>query len=352
MGIEFTESHKGKKVFILGATGFIGFAVTKRLVELGFRNLHCLYRSERKKDEWFRDVDTSGITFLHGEAKQLDVLRKGVEGAEIVFNASGMATDWGHKQEVWEVNVDAPKAMVRMIEQLDALTHYIQVTSAGVYGFAEEQKTEASPLIKNDRFYTASKVDIHAWLREEIKRGHKFPITIIAPSIIWGPGDQIYVPTFKSRLKSKQMFYIGNGQGMDFVHIDDLVDGILLCFFNQQAYNQEYILSGEQPFTFHEYIEKVAEFSELPAPTLTVPAPVVLAVGFLMEWLARLINIFSPRFRPLITRFQVRLLSQPMRLSIAKAGRELGYDPKIDFPNGIEGLRDYVEQCSLSGIDA
>jgi nucleoside-diphosphate-sugar epimerase len=39
-------------------------------------------------------------------------------------------------------------------------------------------------------------------------------------------------------------------------------------------------------------------------------------------------------------------------LSIAKARSELGYDPKIDFPKGIDRLKDYVYQCSLSGIDA
>ena len=28
-----------------------------------------------------------------------------------------------------------------------------------------------------------------------------------------------------------------------------------------------------------------------------------------------------------------------------------GYDPKIDFAKGIDGLREYVYQCSISGID-
>ena len=352
MVIEFTDSQKQKKIFTLGATGFIGFAVTKRLVEMGFGNIHCLYRSESKKDEWFQGIDISAITFLHGDAASLDVLRKGVVDASIVVNASGLATDWGIKQEVWEVNVDAPKAMVRMIEEMGTLTHYIQITSAAIYGFTKEVKTETSLLVKNDRFYTASKVEIHSWLREEIKRGHKFPITVLAPSITWGSGDQIYIPSFKERLKTRQLFFIGKGEVMDFVHIDDLVDGILRCFFNEQAYNKEYILSGNKPFTFHEYIEKIAEFSELPPPTLTVPVPIVMAVGFLMECLARLVNIFSPRFRPLITRLQVRMLSQPFRLSIAKARSELEYDPKIDFAKGIDGLREYVSQCSLSGIDA
>jgi nucleoside-diphosphate-sugar epimerase len=344
MIIEFTASQKQKKVFILGATGFIGFAVIKRLVELGFSNIHCLYRSEMKKDEMFRGIDTRAITFLHGDAAQLNVVRKGVEGADIVLNASGLATDWGIKQEVWEVNVNAPKAMVRMIEEMGTPTHYIQITSASVYGFAKEVKTEASPLVKNDRFYTASKVEIHRWLQEEIKRGHRFPITILAPSIVWGPGDQIYIPVLKDRLKTKRLFYIGKGEGIDFVHIDDLVDGILGCFFNEQTYNEEYILSGHEPFSFHKYIEKIAEFSELPSPNLTVPMPVVLSVGFLMESLARFVNIFSPHFRPIITRFGVRLLSQPFRLSIAKARHELGYDPKIDFAKGIEGLREYIRQ--------
>ena len=100
VNVELAPSQKEKKLFILGATGFIGFAVTRRLVDLGFKNIHCLYRKERKKDKLFQGMDASGITFLCGDVSQLDLLRKGVEGADIVVNASGLVTDWANRREV------------------------------------------------------------------------------------------------------------------------------------------------------------------------------------------------------------------------------------------------------------
>jgi nucleoside-diphosphate-sugar epimerase len=130
MRLDFTDSQKASKVFVLGATGFIGSAVTKRLVELGFTNLYCLCRDEVKKGLLCSDLDASCLSFLDGDVSRRDVLREGIEGAAIVLNTSGAASDWGVKGEFWEVNVDAPKSIVGMIEEAGESTHYIHITSA------------------------------------------------------------------------------------------------------------------------------------------------------------------------------------------------------------------------------
>ena len=138
---------------------------------------------------------------------------------------------------------------------------------------------------------------------------------------------------------------------MDFVHIDDLVDAIMLCFFNERAYNDEYIISGPAPFTFRQYIERIAEFSGLPPPRVRVPFFAVMAVAFAMEYSASLINVVWPRFRPPITRFQARMLAKPLTLSFTKARDGLGYRPVVDFDSGIAGAREYISECDFGGID-
>ena len=85
MKAEFNESQKSRKIFILGATGFIGFAVTLRLIDLGFKNIYCMYRDEKKKDQLFSGLNTSSITFLHGDVSQMEVLKQGLENADIVL---------------------------------------------------------------------------------------------------------------------------------------------------------------------------------------------------------------------------------------------------------------------------
>ena len=337
-------SLKEKKVFVLGATGFIGSAVVKRLGELGLKNIHCLYRSEDKREQLCSCVDASSIRFLRGDVSEVDCLRRGVEGADIVLNASGLATDWGRKRDIWQVNVEAPKAIVNMIREMKARTHYIHITSASVYGFSKVEKTESSPLAVSDPFYTASKVAVHSWLREEMRKGHPFPITILAPSIVWGVGDRIYIPGIKDQLRTGQVFDIGGAEAVDLVHIDDLVDAILLCFSNERSYDQEYIITGPERFTFREYIAKIAEFAELPPPKRTVPLWLAMGLASAAELSARLASLWGRGDRPLITRLQVRLLAMPFRVSNAKAGEELGYHPQIDFAQGIDGLKEYVRE--------
>jgi nucleoside-diphosphate-sugar epimerase len=346
MMIDFTDSQKASKVFVLGATGFIGSAVTKRLVELGFTDLHCLCRDQIRKNQLCSDLDASCIDFLDGDVARHDLLREGVEEAKIVLNASGLASDWGVKEAFWEVNVDGPKAIVGMIEEGGASTQYIHITSASVYGFSDVEKTEASPLVVSDRFYTASKVEIHAWLREKMRQDHSFPITVLAPTIVWGSGDRAYVPGIREQLERGQMVYFRGADAVDFVYIDDLVDAILLCFFNERTYDQEYIINGPRRFTFEEYIQKIAEFSELTPPKRTVPIWLANGIAGVAEGMQRLGRSQDPDQRPVLSRLQVLLFTKAMKASIAKAKEDLGYDPQIGFKEGIGGLREYVQQLS------
>ena len=54
---------------------------------------------------------------------------------------------------------------------------------------------------------------------------------------------------------------------IDFIHIDDLVDAFLLCFFNKRVHNKEFIINGSELFTFKEYMDKIAHYCELPPPS-------------------------------------------------------------------------------------
>ena len=125
-----------------------------------------------------------------------------------------------------------------------------------------------------------------------------------------------------------------------------------MCFFNKRSYNKEFIINGSTQFTFTELIDNIARFCELPPPKKRVSASFMMIMASMMEFKARIINIFKPHYRPLITRFQVRILSEPLRLNSDFITKELGFKPKIDFKQRIEGLKDYVIQCSSTGLDS
>jgi nucleoside-diphosphate-sugar epimerase len=240
---------------------------------------------------------------------------------------------------MWRINAAVPQLIAQHLLTQGATTHFVHISSASVYGFSHAFKTEKSPIVATDPYYTASKAAAHTWLRELMATEPEVPITVLAPVIVWGPGDRAYLPLLKARLRSQQMVYPGKSRPVDFVHIDDLVDAVLLCFDNEQAYNEEFIISGPSPFTFEAYVEGIAEVTQLPPPQVTLPDWVGMAAGFTMEQAAHLVNLIDPAYEPALTRLQVRLLSTPFRVSIHKAQTRLGYEPEIDFAKGMEDER-------------
>lgn len=343
----WTSEQRQRKIFVLGATGFIGSALVKCLATSGFTNVWGSFRSSTKRAEIFKDVDVSRIRFVRGDLSRLDELRSGLESAAIVVNATGVTTDWGPRDLFWEVHVRAPQIVVGSIADS---THFIHLSGGVIYGFSPGVKRETSPLVESDRLYTASKIEGHIRLRQ-LQAQVRPPITIITPAIVWGPGDQTFLPTFRDRLARGQMLYWGKHEPLDAVHIDDLVKAILLCFFNPLAYGQEYIINGNEPLPIKSYVDKIAEYAELPPPTVTIPFKIALGMAWGMEIATRLLNLFWARLRPLLTRFQVCLLAKPLKLSSDKAFRELGYTPQVDMLAGLEGLKEHVREAKFVGID-
>jgi len=347
MEIEFTDSQKASKVFVLGATGFIGAAVVRRLVVLGFTNVHCLYRDEKKRAALCAGIDAGCLSFLHGDVSRPEVLREGVKDAAVVLNAAGYAKGWGAKEDFWAVNVDAPRALVEMMASADDAAgagQFIHISTAGVYGFSKGTKTGTSPLVVSDPLYTASKVESHAWLRERMAAGDSCPITTVAPTIVWGPQDRIYIPGIKEQLASGKLAYFAGAPAVDFVHIDDLADLIVRCFFTERAHNQEFMGNGPQAFTFKVYIDKIAEFAGLPKPARSVPIWLAMGMAMVAEPMTRWANRCDPEKEPYLTRLQMLLFTRPLLAGVAREKTILGYAPTRTFAGAIEGIRDYVRQ--------
>ena len=70
-----------------------------------------------------------------------------------------------------------------------------------------------------------------------------------------------------------------------------------------------------------------------------VPERLVKGLVGPIEAIARLIGTESP---PIITRGQIKFLTQNLDYSIAKAKRMLGYRPRVDFRDGIIEALDYL----------
>src|SRR3954467_8684667 len=93
-----------RTIFITGATGLVGSHAIEEAIKRGHR-VRALVRATsdtRWLDEW-------GVEKVLGDLADPEALRKGVEGANWVFNCAAKVGDWGTLEEFRKLNVDALK---------------------------------------------------------------------------------------------------------------------------------------------------------------------------------------------------------------------------------------------------
>ena len=77
------------RVFITGATGFVGSHVARKLAEAG-HDLRVLYRTE-KKLAILEGLSYEGVA---GDLDDLELLKRACDGCEIVFHVAAKADYW------------------------------------------------------------------------------------------------------------------------------------------------------------------------------------------------------------------------------------------------------------------
>ena len=128
-------------------------------------------------------------------------------------------------------------------------------------------------------------------------------------------------------LKKRLFFFIGpKGASANYVHVDDVINSLMLCISSPQAINQTYIVSNWS--SMEEMICAMCSELNVSIPKIRIPILLAKFISFLMCWL--------PQW-PLTTN-RIDALSNRSRYSTEKIERELGWKPKIPISVGIKKL--------------
>ncbi len=137
-----------EKVFVSGATGFIGARLVERLVREGF-TVHALYRSEQKA----ATIQGNGVVLFKGDILDTESLKRAMEGCSKAFHAAAFASTWSKDpSQVHRLNVDGSLNVVRVAADC-GLKRVVITSTAGILGPAIDGPVhEDSP--PPDHFFT------------------------------------------------------------------------------------------------------------------------------------------------------------------------------------------------------
>lgn len=313
-------SANGEPMLVTGATGFVGSAVVRTLLEAGQR-VRALVRATSRLDN-LRGLDVETVT---GDLCAPESLEAAVQGCRGVFHVAADYRMWVRRpSELYSTNVRGSRnlllAAARAGVQRIVYTSSVATLGTTDDGSPADEETIASYAdmigdYKRSKFLAERKV-------RALANTHDVDVVIVNPAAPVGPRDIKPTPTGRLILdaaRGRMPAYVDTG--LDIVHVDDVAAGHWQAW-QRGTRGRRYILGGEN-LTLREILTRVARISGHRPPRFRLPPDAVLPVAKVAEAWARV----SGR-EPLVTVAGVELSRKRMFFSHARATRELGYQPR------------------------
>ena len=170
------DTAQPRTIFITGATGLVGGHAAEEALRRGHR-VRALVRAS-SDTRW---LDQLGVEKVPGDLEDAESLRRGVAGADWVFNCAAKVGDWGTLAEFRRLNVAALRLLLDAA--CDAqVERFVHVSSLGVYAGRDHHGTDETvpPAASSLDAYTRSKTEAEALVlkyhNERLAaRGHRPP---------------------------------------------------------------------------------------------------------------------------------------------------------------------------------
>jgi UDP-glucuronate 4-epimerase len=236
-------------VLVTGAAGFIGFHVSRALLDrgesvVGVDNLNDYYDPTLKAARLAELEGRDGFAFCKLDIADQDVLTTAVEGKgvdRVVHLAAQAGVRYSIENPAAYIrsNIDGHFAILELCRGIEGMRHLVYASSSSVYGgntkqpFSVEDRVD-SPISLYAATKKAGELMSHCYshLYEIPATGLRF-FTVYGP---WGRPDMAAFIFTRAIIKGEPIRVFNDGDMQrDFTYIDDIAAGVLACLDNPPA---------------------------------------------------------------------------------------------------------------------
>jgi len=315
------------KVFVTGATGFIGSHLALKLADEG-HEVHALYRDEIKASV----IRHPNIRLFKGDILTYNSLENPVKGCSQIYHTAAYTNVYDKDyMSIYRLNIEGAMNVIRAGIK-SGVEKMVCTSTAGVLGVSEKVGCcdESTPRPKKYFIdYECSKVIMEEALKAISASG--IQITMVNPTRVYGPGvlsNSNGVTRIMQRyIAGKWRVIPGDGSSIgNYVYVNDVVTGHIKAMDKGRS-GESYLLGGSN-LSYDEFFHELSILTGMKYKMIHIPIPLaeIAAMGMLI-----LAGITGGS--PLITPSLVRKYYHHWSVSSAKAALELNYQP-IDFKIG------------------
>jgi UDP-glucuronate 4-epimerase len=303
-----------KKILITGAAGFIGSSLADALLLRGDRvvgldNLIPQYDPAVKRSHIIRALENPMFKFFEKDVTDMDSTA-GVAASESpdcvvhIAGRTGMRASIDNPEPFFRVNVSGALAVLEACRSAK-IKQFIYISSGSVYGTAGHPVAEDYPLPPPANPYSATKL-----LGERLTQAYAelcgLNTTVLRIFTVYGPRQrpEMAIHSFVNKIEKREPVHLyGDGSDCrDYLYIDNCVDAIMLAI--DRPFSFEVFNIGEQRTqSLNVTVSLLSDILEIPAHVKYIPAPDGIPRATFAD--------------------------------IGKAGRMLGYFPRISLEDGL-----------------
>jgi nucleoside-diphosphate-sugar epimerase len=318
------------KVFVTGASGFIGRALTAR------------YRAEGAEVSGVDLVADPPNGIVAGDVAEPGSWQEHMAGSDLVIHSAALVSNAYDLDESWRVNVVGTRNALDAAARAGAgrFLHFSSVRAFSDLGFPDGVD-ESHPVRPDGNPYVDTKIASEQVVLQAHAAG-ELACTVIRPGDVYGPGSRPWTLLPLEIIKANRFLLPAMGKGIHSpVYVDDLVAGVALAAEHPDASGEVFTIGGSESIAcrdfFAHYFRMLGKRGPLCLPT---PIAVALARG------AGMVERLRGR-RSEVNAVSMRYLARTGGYSIEKARRVLGYEPRVSVGEGMRLTEAWLREQGL-----
>jgi dihydroflavonol-4-reductase len=309
------------RALVTGATGKVGYAVARALLERG-DEVRVLVRDPGRASSQL----PPGVRAVRGDVTEPDSVQSAAADCELVFNAMGLPEQWFADADIFDrVNARGTETVVRAAAAAGA-RRVVHTSTIDVFHAERGSAFDESEVADYPKGTTYERSKQRAEQLALAAAGETgIELVIVNPAAVYGPGpagsasveEGLLRPVVEGRRSAVPLLPPG---GMGLVYSTGLGTGQLLAA-DRGAPGERYILCDGH-MSFRELAETAVRLAGRGKVPAVMPVPLAKAISAGGEAVSRL-----ARKPPLLPKGQLHFFLWDARPQSAKAQRELGWVP-------------------------
>jgi len=355
---------QSNKIFVVGATGFIGSRLVEKLVLYYEQSPLCLVRDFSKLSK----ISRFKVDIVGGDVLNVKDFEEDVKVCDVyIVSVHGKETEQEHN---WLVNTQGTKNLLDLAVN-NNVKHFVFLSTTAIYEENHRKGTflEDSIPVCNKKDYAGGKLEAEKLCLEYSER-YDLNITILRPTIVYGP----FAPTFTmypaALIKRGVLKNYGFFNGVcNPVYIEDVVDVIIECVLNDKTYNEIFNISSGETLSwleFFNYYANIINGYNIPRNSYSQYLLRSLPVGIVkrgaksaLKMAPGLTKLIYQRIKSHgsgdwswvqgedITTLNPEMYKKELIFPVGKMKTVLGYQPKYDIQNGMEVTGRWLKYANL-----